>query len=276
MKFLKLFLAIASLSFLGFATRSLADATVPIEKALAQIQGKTQVPILIPSVVPNMDEMYVIGEATSNGYSLNFSFTPRCGGTACNYAWMDVQRGGALFDAAHMNPRDTLEKVELANGIHGQFANTCGSYCLATVQWQSQGVTYNATVKNGKKETAIALANSAIQGGVRKTAATPRRSATEPIYVGKASTGEAVYYQGARFQCGDLPRTDECWWRSPVIVYKIGNDGVTAIGDCKEQVFKSVMVGDKVVAQNMRPQSDALRQVLDRSCHPQKYRRPAN
>ena len=95
--------------------------------------------------------------------------------------------------------------------------------------------------------------------------------ADKPIYVGKASTGEPVYFNGARFQCGDLPRTDECWWRTPLISYKIGEDNVTAIGDCKNQVFETVMLGDKIVAQNMRPQSAALSQVLDRSCHPDKY-----
>jgi|GEM_PF-6346750 len=103
------------------------------------------------------------------------------------------------------------------------------------------------------------------------SAAALAQGADKPIYVGKASTGEPVYFQGARFQCGDLPRADECWWRSPMIVYTIGNDGVTEIGDCKNQVFTEVSSKDGIVARNMRPQSNALRQVLDRGCHPQKY-----
>ncbi len=183
--------AIASLSFLGFATRSLADATVPIEKALAQIQGKTQVPILIPSVVPVMRRIYVSGGSAADHYLLNFSPDPGCRGTtACNYAWIEGERGGALFNAADLGRRDTLEFVDLATGIHGQFANTCGSYCLAQVAWQSQGVLYKAVIKNGKKESAIALANSAIQGGIRKKVPARR---VRPLPDTKAT--KALYWQ---------------------------------------------------------------------------------
>lgn len=86
-------------------------------------------------------------------------------------------------------------------------------------------------------------------------------------YVGQASTGEPVYYVGARFQCGDLPRNDECWWRTPMVVYQIGSDRVTAIADCQEQLFQEVWVDGEVVARDMRPQSDALRLVLGNACY---------
>ncbi len=75
-----------------------------------------------------------------------------------------------------MNSRDQIASVKLAQGMQGQFANTCGPYCLAQVAWQSQGVLYRAVVKNGRKETVIALANSAILGGVRK-----HRAAAKPV-----------------------------------------------------------------------------------------------
>jgi hypothetical protein len=85
-------------------------------------------------------------------------------------------------------------------------------------------------------------------------------------YLGQASTGEAVYYVGARFQCGDLPRTDECWWRTPMVVYHIGQDAVTAIADCQQQVFREVWLDGEVVARNMRPQSEAIRLVIENAC----------
>ena len=170
--------AIASLSFLSVATPSLADATVPIDKALAQIQGKTQVPILIPSVMPNVSRIYVSGTGRIDGYSLNLSLDPNCRGTtACNYAWMSAERGRELLlnsDRPPMNPRDTITSVKLAKEIQGQFSNICGAYCIAQVAWQSQGVLYRAVVKNGRKATVIALANSAILGGVRRNAAASR------------------------------------------------------------------------------------------------------
>ena len=85
-------------------------------------------------------------------------------------------------------------------------------------------------------------------------------------YMGRASTGEAVYYMGARAQCGDLPRSDSCW-KNPMISYKIGNDTVAAIPDCKRGVFKEVWVGDRKVATNMKPQSEAISLVLRTGCN---------
>jgi hypothetical protein len=86
------------------------------------------------------------------------------------------------------------------------------------------------------------------------------------IYLGQASTGEAVYFKGANFQCGDLPRNHECWWRTPIVVYQIGPDAVTAITDCQTQVFKEVWLEGEIVARDMRPQSEALQLVMNNAC----------
>jgi len=91
-----LILVLASLSFLVTATRSLAEATVPIDRALMQIAG-TRVLILLPSVVPNFSRIYVSGVGKIEGYSLNLSPDPTCDGTACHYAWMTAERGGELL-----------------------------------------------------------------------------------------------------------------------------------------------------------------------------------
>jgi hypothetical protein len=90
--------------------------------------------------------------------------------------------------------------------------------------------------------------------------------AQTPTYMGTAATGEAVYYNGDRFQCGDLPQHHECWWRSPMISYTIGGDTVTAIGDCQEGFFSEVYVDGELVASDMRPQSEAIRLVLENAC----------
>ncbi len=86
------------------------------------------------------------------------------------------------------------------------------------------------------------------------------------VYMGKASTGEAVYYQGARAQCGDLPRTHECW-RNPMIAYTIGRDHVAAIPNCQRGMFKEVWIGDRLVARNMKPASRAIQRVLETGCN---------
>jgi len=160
---------LAALSIFSVAPRSLADVVVPLNQALVQIEG-TQVPILIPSVVPNVSETYVRGRGTIEGYVLDFSFTPTCDGTVCHYAWISAERDGKLL-YSQINRGDTIASVQLAQGMQGQFINTCGAYCLAQVAWQSQGVLYRAGIKNGRKEVVIALANSAILGGERRNAA---------------------------------------------------------------------------------------------------------
>jgi len=84
--------------------------------------------------------------------------------------------------------------------------------------------------------------------------------------MGRASTGEAVYYIGANTQCGDLPRSHECW-KNPMINYRIGKDNVAAIPDCKRGIFKEAWVGDRKVATNYRPQSEAIQLVLRTGCN---------
>lgn len=109
------------------------------------------------------------------------------------------------------------------------------------------------------------MKKSLIVGAGLLALATPA-IAQDGVYMGKASTGEAVYYMGATAQCGDLPRTDQCW-KNPTISYKIGADYVTAIPDCRRNTFKEVWVGDRKVATNMRPQSEAIRLVLRTGCN---------
>lgn len=97
-------------------------------------------------------------------------------------------------------------------------------------------------------------------------ASTTAALAGSGVYMGRASTGEAVYYHGARAQCGNLPSNHECW-KNPAASYTIGRDQVFAIPDCKRRIFKEVWVGDRLVARNMRPQSKAISLVLETACN---------
>lgn len=90
--------------------------------------------------------------------------------------------------------------------------------------------------------------------------------AQTPVYMGKASTGEPVYYIGANAQCGDLPRNHACW-QNPMISYTIGADQVAAIPDCKQGIFAEVWVGGKLVTRNMKPASKAIQSVLETGCN---------
>ena len=96
--------------------------------------------------------------------------------------------------------------------------------------------------------------------------AIPVLAQTQGVYVGRASTGEPVYYQSARFQCGDLPRNHECWTNTPMVAYTIGTDQVTAIANCRRGLFTEGSASSGAVIQNMRPASNALRKVLKMAC----------
>jgi hypothetical protein len=87
----------------------------------------------------------------------------------------------------------------------------------------------------------------------------------EEIYMGTASTGEAVYLLGSAVQCGDLPADDECW-RNPAISYRIGRDVVFAVPDCDARTFSEVWIGDELVATDMAPESEAIEKVLSYAC----------
>lgn len=90
--------------------------------------------------------------------------------------------------------------------------------------------------------------------------------AEQGLYMGKAANGQPVYYKSAAAQCGDLPNNDPCW-RNPAVLYTIGSDEVFAVTDCQRQVFKEVWIGDRKVATNVVPQSEALRLVLRTACN---------
>jgi hypothetical protein len=87
----------------------------------------------------------------------------------------------------------------------------------------------------------------------------------EGVYMGTASTGEAVYYLGSNLQCGDLPDGEECW-DIPSVSYLIGEDEVFAVPDCEAQTFAEVWIGGEMVATDMAPESEAIQKILDYAC----------
>ena len=88
-----------------------------------------------------------------------------------------------------------------------------------------------------------------------------------PLYMGKASTGEEVWYYGAAYQCGDLPRSDECWWRYPMIKYTLDKEEFNTILDCKKGIFKIVhSVTNNKQYYNINPTSAATKKMVDMAC----------
>jgi hypothetical protein len=88
----------------------------------------------------------------------------------------------------------------------------------------------------------------------------------KPMFMGIASTGEEVWFEGGRAQCGDLPRGSDCW-RNPMISYTLGTERFNTVLDCSRHVFReawSVSTGN--VYKNVRPSSEATRRMVAMAC----------
>ena len=192
-------LATLILVLFSFSATLKATVTIPVNQIVSRLQQQTQIPIFIPSVLPKMNRVYwgVYG-ANAYSYSVNFYSTPDCkGGTVCTYGRVDAERGGEFFvldpQLAAFNPANVVEPVRLANGVQGQFANTCGFYCMAAVEWKYKGVLYHAVIKNGRKEDVLTLANSAIAAGPRTTTTVVSFAYDDIIYGREISPGLSAY-----------------------------------------------------------------------------------
>lgn len=155
--------------------RPVQAAPIPVERVVREMQTQTDLPIWLPDAIPEMEQVYVSFYFEPNSYLINFDYTADCGGsTACLYGYLSAERNGQFSTAADLSPlirpgipRDEIVPVQLANDMSGQFVNTCGPYCMATVQWKLGGILYSAAIKNGTQANTVALANAILQSGVR-------------------------------------------------------------------------------------------------------------
>jgi hypothetical protein len=92
------------------------------------------------------------------------------------------------------------------------------------------------------------------------------QSLDQPLYMGKASTGEQVWFYGGRSQCGDLPKDDQCW-RNPMIVYRLDDEAFNTVVDCRLRLFKDARSQSTGKAYlGIRPSSDATRAMIQIAC----------
>jgi hypothetical protein len=152
------------LTILGNAAPSRANVAVPMTDVVPRLQAATQMPILLPSQVP-MDEVFLDVEAESDRYYVGFDYRPDCRSvTACHFGEIMAEQNGSTTI-----PENT-EEVTLTDGTPAYFFSTCGAHCTAILQWRYSGVLYSVMIKNGTKEGTIALANSAMLRGDRRSA----------------------------------------------------------------------------------------------------------
>lgn len=151
-------------------------APISVEAVIAELQPRTDLPIWIPDEISEMDEVYVSYYTAPDLYSIYFDYIPDCGGsTACNYGSFTADRNGTFFTPDDLLnpvargdiPPDEIVPIRFDNGMSGQFANFCGAYCTAQVQWRLGGILYAVTIKNGTRAATLELANNILQGEVR-------------------------------------------------------------------------------------------------------------
>ena len=136
---------------------------------LPQVKRRTSIPVLLPDrLLPTIEQRtYFDIQATRDSYNVSIYFTPDCGGaTACYIGAVEAQRGGKLTSPEDL-AGSTYKNIRLANSVKGIFWNTCGAYCTAAVEWQTQEILYRVTAKNGEEQPLVQMANSAIATGVR-------------------------------------------------------------------------------------------------------------
>ena len=83
------------------------------------------------------------------------------------YLLISAERGGEPAQPPIRGFRSEFKTIQLAGRTQGVFYNGCGASCTALVEWQYQGVLYRVTMKNGREETLVQIANSAIEAGPR-------------------------------------------------------------------------------------------------------------
>jgi hypothetical protein len=149
------------------AGTSPSSSPFPVREILSQIQGKTRVPIFLPSQLPFSQKIYLKSRVETNGYSVEISHTPNCNGTPCFIGSISAERGGEPAQPPPKGLRGEFKTIKLAGRTQGIFYNGCGAYCTALVEWQYQGVLYRVTMKNGREETLVQIANSAIEARPR-------------------------------------------------------------------------------------------------------------
>ncbi|MEG4493203.1 hypothetical protein [Microcoleus sp. D3_18_C4] len=146
---------------------SRSSISFPVREILSQIEGKTRVPIFLPSQLPFSEKIYLKNRVETNGYSVEMGHIPNCSSTPCYIGSISAERGGEPAQAPPRGFRSEFKTIQLAGRTQGVFYNGCGASCTALVEWQYQGVLYRVTMKNGREETLVQIANSAIEAGPR-------------------------------------------------------------------------------------------------------------
>lgn len=172
--FLLLFTIIILMSSPVLAQKKSPNRVIlPEFKAMvAELSSQTNVPILLPSTLPNADaELGVTIHINPSGktfYSVDLGFGECNGATYCTFGDLMGEKiksksvfGGHTYGSAR---RKDAKIVTLARGIKGYyFPTVCYAYCNhAAIWWEMNGYRYRVGLKGERFPMVKKLANSVI------------------------------------------------------------------------------------------------------------------
>ncbi len=148
---------------------------------VAELETKTRVPLLLPSLVPQPGfPLYAtVNSATVDAYELTIGDRENCsGGNYCRFGSISgqkvtpstpaIEKEYSFMNDPGYRPSKRSEEpmgwVVLTNGIRGYFVPyVCGANCDdSKVVWEQNGYRYLVGLKVGDKKTVVAMATSAI------------------------------------------------------------------------------------------------------------------
>ena len=147
-------IALLFLLFIGFRPHLVAQAKGPapvFRPALAEIQSKVRIPILLPSKLPSAiadkDIKLASGQVRDDGYYISLYFSE--GGGDATFA------AGFGGSTRLLSPQDlpNVRRVAVSGGRTGMFRPVwCGGSCApANLWWQQNGVMYQIQIKLGSR-----------------------------------------------------------------------------------------------------------------------------
>jgi hypothetical protein len=137
------------------------------DPAVAQIQGKTKVPVLLPSKLPAVlleQDLKVWGEGKEDGYSISLWENGPGGRFIAGFT-------ASKRPISDLSDLPNLRRVVLASGSAGLFRPvSCGGSCApANLWWEQNGVLYHIQIKlpsgspDEEERILLEAANSSVQ-----------------------------------------------------------------------------------------------------------------
>ncbi len=165
---------------------------------LSKIQNQSKIPIFLPSYIPESDHpnlLAILEQADSSAYKIMLAFDESCtGGTACRL-------GSISGKSINRNYQPNGEEVLLADNITGYFSDaSCGANCSdSTLVWINDLNLYQVSLKAGKQDNLVKMANSAIANPLKDINNTTGSSPTQKEAFTISASGIGVAKLGMTF-----------------------------------------------------------------------------